>query len=55
MIGREWIADGTEKIQAAMKGVFSLGIIFNGVMLMFFVSGMVAMQMQLGAIIKGGF
>lgn len=52
IIGEEWITESVERIQELMKKVFSGTLLIAGAVIMFMLSGMLAMQMQLTQIIQ---
>lgn len=54
LIGTEWITESVEQIQSMMGIVFMMSILAVGLLIMFSVSGMIALQLQLGELIKRG-
>lgn len=47
MLGREWIEEAVEQIEARMKVVFGVCMLLVGGLIAFLVSGMMAMQLQM--------
>lgn len=54
IIADEWIAESVANIQLMMKVVFNVGILVSAGMVGFMVSGLIAMQLQMGQILRHG-
>lgn len=54
MLGREWIATGVEQVKVKMAILFSFAIVMVGGILSLMVSGMIAMQLQMGVVFQQG-
>lgn len=53
-IAREWISDSVESIRSSMKVVFNIGLVAVAVVLGVMMTGLIAMQMQMGQLIQHG-
>lgn len=54
MLGREWMDEGVGRINGLMQGVFGISLMGIGALITFLVGGMMAMQMQMGQLLKAG-
>lgn len=54
MLGREWIATGVEQVKVKMNILFSFAIVVVAGLLSLMVSGMIAMQLQMGTVFQHG-
>lgn len=52
MLGREWLDEAVEQIEARMKVVFGVSILTVGGLIAFLVSGMMAMQLQMSSALQ---
>ncbi|MDI1236334.1 MAG: type II secretion system F family protein [Polaromonas sp.] len=54
IIGNEWISESVEKIQGLMRMIFGVSILAVAGLIMFSVSGLIAMQLQLTQLLQQG-
>lgn len=52
MIGKEWLTESVEQIRAGMRVLFSLSIVLVASVLAYMVSGLFAMQLQMGLVLQ---
>lgn len=54
LIGNDWITESVERIQTLMNLVFGVSMLFVAGLIMFVVSGLIAMQLQLTQLLQRG-
>lgn len=54
-IGREWITESVEMIQMMMKVVFGLSVLLVGLFIALMAGGLIAMELQMTAVMQGNY
>lgn len=52
IIGKEWMVEGIERIQAMMKVIFGISVLFVGLFVAFMMGGLIGMELQMASIIQ---
>lgn len=53
ILGNEWLTESVDEIKSRMAGVFAALIVVVGVLVIFFVLGLISMQLQMTTLVQG--